>query len=94
MWYKQHSGLWAGCKKNQRSKDSMQETCVKKTLDMCQTNLVANNEKEHAALLRNLKTQRTLDGMQHCTCDNNMKMSTAETSAFYGLKTMIMIQHK
>ena len=69
---------WAGCENNQRSKDVMQETHVKKTLYVSQANLVANNKKEHAALLSNLKTQRghacrtdVLDGVQNCTCVNN-----------------------
>ena len=91
MWCKHHNVLWAGHKSNQRSKDFLQETCVKKVLNMSQANLVANSKNEHAVLLSNCKTQcgnvhrnDVLDGMQHFTCANNVQISTANNDSIVG----------
>ena len=86
MWAKQHSALCEGCRNNQRSKDVVQETCVKKTLDVSQANLVANNKKEHAVLLRSLKPHcgnaRRSDAP--CTRANNVQVSAADSTSVLG----------
>ena len=91
MGSKQCSMLWAGRKNNQRSKDVIQDTYVKKILDASQANLVNNNENEYTVLLSNLKNRRgrayrtdALDSMQCCTCVNNAQMSTGDNIIILG----------